>query len=68
MRPGSCATDGYRGRRAQARTRMDEGDTHFVALAWSPLPAPNSFDEAADKMWRTEQFWRDWITQGFFPD
>ncbi|WP_402466979.1 glycoside hydrolase family 15 protein [Isoptericola aurantiacus] len=59
---------GLEGRRAQARTRMDAGDTHFVALAWSPLPAPDSFAEAAEKMWRTEQFWRDWITQGSFPD
>ncbi|WP_159798216.1 glycoside hydrolase family 15 protein [Puerhibacterium puerhi] len=59
---------GIEGRRASARTRMSEGDTHFVALSWSHMPAPESWDEAIEKMWRTEQFWRDWITQGAFPD
>ncbi|MCK0117867.1 glycoside hydrolase family 15 protein [Isoptericola sp. S6320L] len=68
LRLSSSLRFGLEGQRAQARTRMSEGETHFVALAWSPLPAPTSWDEAIDKMWRTEQFWRDWITQGSFPD
>ena len=51
-----------------ARTRMVEGDTHFVALSWSPLPAPMTFDEAAERMSRTAEHWRQWITQGDFPD
>src|SRR5690606_21343684 len=59
---------GLHAQRARARTRLEEGQTHFVALAWSSLPAPATWDEALEKMWRTEQFWRDWITQGSFPD
>ena len=51
-----------------ARTRMVEGDTHFVALSWSPLPAPMTFEEAADRMRVTSEHWRQWITQGNFPD
>ncbi|HEX4863212.1 MAG TPA: glycoside hydrolase family 15 protein [Acidimicrobiales bacterium] len=51
-----------------ARTRMVEGDNHFVALSWSPLPAPTTFDEAAERMSRTAEHWREWITQGDFPD
>jgi GH15 family glucan-1,4-alpha-glucosidase len=59
---------GIEGRTAQARTRMVEGDNMFVALSWSPLPPPRTFDEAADKMWRTSECWRQWITIGEFPD
>ena len=51
-----------------ARTRMTEGDNAFVALTWSPLPAPQTFDEAYDRMYRTSEHWRQWITQGEFPD
>ncbi|GAA1675569.1 glycoside hydrolase family 15 protein [Fodinicola feengrottensis] len=59
---------GIEGRTAQARMRMVEGDNVFVALSWSPLPPPRTFDEAADKMWRTSECWRQWITIGEFPD
>ncbi|PFG44179.1 alpha,alpha-trehalase [Isoptericola jiangsuensis] len=68
LRLSSSLRFGLEGRRVQARSRLEEGDTHFVALSWSPLPAPSSWAEAVEKMWRTEQFWRDWITQGAFPD
>jgi GH15 family glucan-1,4-alpha-glucosidase len=68
LRLSSSLRFGLDGRRANARTRMEEGDTHFVALSWSALEAPASWDEAVERMWRTEQFWRDWITQGTFPD
>ncbi len=59
---------GVEGRSAIARTRMVEGDNAFVALTWSALPAPATYDEAADRMWRTSEYWRQWITQGVFPD
>jgi GH15 family glucan-1,4-alpha-glucosidase len=68
LRLDSSLRFGLEGRRVQARTRLEEGDTHFVALSWSSLPAPSSWAEAVEKMWRTEQYWRDWITQGTFPD
>ena len=47
---------------------MVEGDCHFVALSWSPLPAPVTFAEASERMLRTSEHWRQWITQGEFPD
>ncbi len=59
---------GIEGRAAQARTRMQEGDSAFVALGWSPLPLPTTWEEAEERMWRTSEHWRQWITQGRFPD
>src|SRR3989440_6315185 len=51
---------GLEGRAAVARTRMAEGDQLFVALSWSVLPPPRSYAEAADRMWRTSEYWRQW--------
>jgi alpha,alpha-trehalase len=62
MRPG------IEGRGLNARTRMVEGDVHFVALAWSPLPPPKTLPEAGERMRRTSEYWRQWITLGDFPD
>jgi GH15 family glucan-1,4-alpha-glucosidase len=59
---------GIEGRGAVARTRMMEGEQLFAALSWSPLPPPRSYPEAADRMWRTSEYWRQWINQGEFPD
>jgi GH15 family glucan-1,4-alpha-glucosidase len=59
---------GLEGREARARTRMTEGDNAFVALSWSKYPAPQTFEEAADKMWNTAECWRQWINIGNFPD
>lgn len=59
---------GLEGREARARTRMTQGDRAYVALTWSELPAPRTFDEAADKMWTTIECWRQWVTLGDFPD
>ncbi len=59
---------GIEGRTAQARTRMSEGDTAFVALSWGRLPPPDTWDEAEARMWRTSEYWRQWITQAEFPD
>ncbi len=47
---------------------MVEGDIHFVALAWSPLPPPRTLDEANVRVRRTSEYWRQWITLGEFPD
>jgi GH15 family glucan-1,4-alpha-glucosidase len=59
---------GIERRGIKARTRMVEDDCHFVALSWSPLPAPETFDEALTRMHRTAEYWRQWITEGDFPD
>ncbi|MCJ0903257.1 glycoside hydrolase family 15 protein [Rhodococcus sp. ARC_M6] len=59
---------GIEGREARARTRLVEGDNRYVALTWSELSAPQTFDEATDKMWQTAKSWREWVTIGKFPD
>ncbi len=59
---------GIEQRSIKARTRMVEGDEHFVALSWSTLPGPQSFEAAAARMARTSEHWRQWITEGDFPD
>ena len=59
---------GLEGHEARARTRMSEGDNVFVALSFSTRPAPQTYDEAADKMWQTSEYWRQWINVGDFPD
>src|SRR5207302_9504646 len=49
---------GIEGREARARTRMTEGDDVFVALSWTKHPAPQTYAEAAEKMWQTTECWR----------
>ncbi|MDF2823351.1 MAG: glycosyl hydrolase family 15 [Mycobacterium sp.] len=59
---------GLEGHEARARTRLTEGDNVFVALSWSGHPAPQTYEEAAEKMWQTSEMWRQWINIGDFPD
>jgi GH15 family glucan-1,4-alpha-glucosidase len=54
--------------RVAARTHMMEGDTCFVALSWASLEPPVNYGEAEERMARTSEHWRQWITQGDFPD
>ncbi len=68
LRLNSSLRIGHGRGRANARSRMTEGDQHFIALSWGEQPPPRTWDDAAATMWRTEQFWRGWITQGVFPD
>jgi alpha,alpha-trehalase len=59
---------GLEGRRACARTRLVEGDNVFVALSWSEHEPPRTWEDAAQRMWQTAEYWRQWINQGEFPD
>ena len=59
---------GIEGAGLHARTRMVEGDRHFVALSWSPLPTARTLEEATERLERTQEYWRQWITLGDFPD
>ncbi|HWE55086.1 MAG TPA: glycoside hydrolase family 15 protein [Acidimicrobiales bacterium] len=68
LRVTTSLRPGIERRSLKARTRMVEGDEHFVALSWSPLPAPMTFAEAHERMNRTSEHWRQWITEGDFPD
>jgi GH15 family glucan-1,4-alpha-glucosidase len=59
----------FEGRSAHAFSTLTEGDSAFAALTWSDdLPPPLDFDEAADRMWRTGNYWREWMHHGEFPD
>ncbi|MGZ4637726.1 MAG: glycoside hydrolase family 15 protein [Actinomycetes bacterium] len=60
---------GIEGASLHARTRMTEGDSHFVALSWSTvLPPPRTLEAATERLRRTQEYWRQWITLGAFPD
>src|SRR5918999_4579156 len=49
----------FEGRSAHAYSTLAEGDSAFAALTWTDEPSPPlSFDEAADRMWRTGDYWR----------
>ncbi|MEX2421641.1 MAG: glycoside hydrolase family 15 protein, partial [Actinomycetota bacterium] len=59
---------GFEGRRAHASTTLRDGDDRFVALSWSDHEAPQAYEDAADRMWRTQEYWREWLNHGEFPD
>jgi GH15 family glucan-1,4-alpha-glucosidase len=59
---------GFEGRRARARHTLRRGDTAYAALSWSEHEPPRSFDEAVERMDRTQDFWRQWLNRGVFPD
>jgi GH15 family glucan-1,4-alpha-glucosidase len=60
---------GVEGRVATIRTSMHDGERHFVALAWGHHDlGPSTIDEAEEKIGRTGDYWRDWLTLGDFPD
>jgi alpha,alpha-trehalase len=65
------ATDlglGLEGGRARARKTLREGERAFAALAWSGHPLPSDFDEADARVAQTARFWREWLSEGRFPD
>ena len=59
---------GFEGPRATARTLIKEGQTLFAALAWSEHPAPQTYDEAYDRLVWTAHHWQHWLDRGQFPD
>ena len=59
---------GFEGPRARARTTMREGDVAFVALGWSEHSMPMNYDEALERLARTQRFWQEWLKHGTFPD
>ena len=59
---------GFEGREAQARSRLVEGDEVFVALSWSDIDPPSTWEEANQWMWGTGERWRQWLSHGAFPD
>jgi GH15 family glucan-1,4-alpha-glucosidase len=59
---------GFEGPRATARTLIKEGQTMFAALAWSEHPAPQTYDEAYERLVWTAHHWQHWLDRGQFPD
>ena len=59
---------GFEGPRATARTLIKEGQTLFAALAWSEHAAPQTYDEAYDRLVWTAHHWQHWLDRGQFPD
>ncbi|HEX5527352.1 MAG TPA: trehalase-like domain-containing protein, partial [Solirubrobacterales bacterium] len=50
--------------------KLGEDQTAFCALTWSDgeLGGPRSAPEALERIDSTEEFWREWLRDGNFPD
>ena len=59
---------GFEGGQAGARTMLKEGDTRFVALSWGGAVAPETFDDAYQRLVWTAHHWQHWLARGTFPD
>jgi GH15 family glucan-1,4-alpha-glucosidase len=59
---------GFEGPRARARSTLREGDVAFVALGWSDHSMPKTYEEASERLARTQRFWQEWLKHGTFPD
>ena len=55
---------------ARGRMRLREDETGFCAITWgeSDLGGPRSAPEALERLDSTEEFWRNWLRDGDFPD
>jgi GH15 family glucan-1,4-alpha-glucosidase len=59
---------GFEGPRATARTLVKEGDLAFAALSWSEHSAPQTYDEAYERLVWTAHHWQHWLDHAAFPD
>ena len=59
---------GFEGPRAIARHRLQAGEQVFCALSWGDGSPPETFGEAHQRLFRTTDFWHEWISRGDFPD
>ena len=66
---------GFEFGRAVARSKLEAGQTAFVALTWHaadastpPGSAPADASGARDALEQTAAHWRDWLSRGRFPD
>jgi len=58
----------FEGRAARARQTLREGERAFVALSWGTREPPADVQEAEARLEATEDFWREWLNHGEFPD
>ncbi len=68
LRLTSSLRIGIEGRIAMGRTKITNGEWHYVALTFSDLDPPKDANEAGAWMERTNEYWRQWLSQGVFPD
>jgi GH15 family glucan-1,4-alpha-glucosidase len=59
---------GFEGPRALARRRLHAGEQAFCALSWGDGSPPETFADAQQRLFRTTDFWKEWISRGAFPD
>jgi len=48
--------------------KLREEETGFCAIAWGDGGGPRSAPEALERLDSTEEFWREWLRAGEFPD
>ena len=55
---------------ARGKLTLREDETGFCAVTWGNehLGGPRSAPEALERLDSTEEFWRDWLRDGDFPD
>ena len=55
---------------ARGTLKLREDESGFCAITWgeSDLGGPRSAPEALERLDSTEEFWRDWLRHGDFPD
>jgi len=55
---------------ARGTLRLREEETGFCAITWTDgdLGGPRSAPEALERLDSTEEFWREWLRAGKFPD
>jgi GH15 family glucan-1,4-alpha-glucosidase len=58
---------GAAGARCYGRSTLAKGESAFVALSWSGRH-PNDLGEAQAQLDATVTYWRDWLSNGTFPD
>jgi GH15 family glucan-1,4-alpha-glucosidase len=58
---------GSAGARCYGRTTLEKGETAFASLSWSGRQ-PTNLDEATLQLASTVSYWRDWLSNGTFPD
>jgi len=59
---------GFEGPRATGRTLIKEGESLFAALSWSEHPAPQTSEDAYQRLVWTAHHWQHWLDRGEFPD
>ncbi len=58
---------GSGGARCYGRSTLEKGESAFVSLSWSG-DQPTTLDEAQVQLAATVSYWRDWLSNGTFPD